>query len=375
MNAKLLSVWLSLCTCAFAQSYSASTFATFPPYKNGPTLPGGGLLIDSAGNLYGSAVNDVNSNDGAIFKVSPEGELTVIYSFPGGTDGNGPSGLFRDSAGNFYGTTFLGGTSGGGVVFKISPDGKETVLHNFPGSQFLTYPVLVDATGDIYGYNWGTASDRGDGFLYEVTSKGKYSVLHTFCASGDCSDGSEPSGRPIIDKAGNLYGVTTYGGASGDGAVFKLTPKHEYSVLYSFNGVNDAGGPDGSLIQDSEGLMYGCAGGNEVGSNGAIFSITTDGTFSIIYSFTGGEDGFNPVCPMILDSAGNLYGVTYNGTATGASSPEFKITPKGEDTTIYTAGSGGAGPGLAMDKAGNIYGESYFGGSKGEGTIYKLTKK
>jgi uncharacterized repeat protein (TIGR03803 family) len=287
---------------------------------------------------------------------------------------NEPSGLSRDSGGNFYGTTFLGGTSGGGVVFKVTPDGIETVLHNFPGSQFVTYPVLVDASGNVYGYNWGTASNTGNGFLYEVTSKGKYSVLHTFCASGDCSDGSVPSGRPIMDKAGNLYGVTTFGGSWGNGVIYKLTPKHEYSVFYSFSGVNGAGEPEGRLIQDSEGLMYGCANSGDSGS-GAIFSITTAGVFSIIYSFTGGEDGFGPVCPLILDSAGNLYGVTNNGTATGESSPVFRITPKGDDTTLFVAGSGGAVAGLAMDKAGNIYGESYFGGTKGRGTIYKLTKK
>lgn len=375
MNAKLLSICLCLCACAFAQSYRESTLATFPPYKNGPTHPGGGLLIDPAGNLYGSAINDANGNDGAIFKVSPAGKLTIVYSFPGGNDGNGPSGLFRDSTGNFYGTTFLGGTAGGGVVFKITPDGKETVLHNFPGVQFIIYPVFVDASGNIYGYNWGTATSRGDGFLYEVTNKGKYSVLHTFCASGDCSDGSEPSGGPIMDKEGNLYGVTTYGGSSGNGVIFKVTPKHEYSVLYSMNGVNGEGQPVGGLVQDSEGLMYGCASLGSDG-NGAIFSIATAGAFSIVYSFTGSQaDGFGPEGPLILDSAGNLYGVTNNGTATGESSPVFKITPNGKDTTIFVAGSGGAAAGLAMDKAGNVYGESYFGGAKSEGTIYKLTKQ
>ena len=372
MNAKLLLILLLLSAYTTAQSYTESNLVTFPPFKDGPSTVRGGLIIDSSGNLYGAAGGGSHS-DGTIFKVSPAGSVTTIYNFIGGNNGSQPvAGVVRDSAGNFYGTTSGGGASGGGVVFKVTPSGKETVLYSFPTGTFESFPVAVDSSGNVYGYSYN--HNQSYGLMFEITPTGSYSVLYNFCSLPNCADGSLPTGSPIIDKSGNLYGTASAGGDFNYGVVFTVSAQHVYSVLYSFVGVADSGTPIGKLTQVASGLMYGCASGDDSGTSGAIFTITSSGAFSTVYSFTGGVDGYGPVGPLISDSSGNVYGVTVNYSSFDAGAVLFEISPEGAETTIYTAGEAGAIPEIAMDKSGDFYGETYFGGPKHLGTIYKLTK-
>jgi uncharacterized repeat protein (TIGR03803 family) len=192
--------------------------------------PFGGLVRDAQGNLYGATAQgtDFGPIGGTVFKLTPAGNETQLYSFTGGKDGNGPyGGLVTDAKGNFYGTTFYGGNqscndgeqSCCGVVFKVTPSGKERALHRFTGRQDGGYPttgVILDAGDNLYG-----TTVYGGSIVYEIPKKGKEIVLHTFTGG---SDGTAPHGGLLMDAKGNLYGTTTAGGANGYGVVFELTP-------------------------------------------------------------------------------------------------------------------------------------------------------
>jgi uncharacterized repeat protein (TIGR03803 family) len=198
---------------------------------NDGAYPGGGLIADSAGNLYGTTALGGSSSDcegsgcGTVFKVAPDGSETVLYAFHGGSDGSGPtSTLLRDSSGNLYGTTAVGGSSncqgfGCGTVFRIGADGTERVLYAFTGFSDGNWPwgnLTLDAKGNLFGMT--DVGGEGSGVIFKLTQKGKGSVLHTFTGG---KDGSQPNGF-IADKTGELFGATLYGGKAGEGVVFRL---------------------------------------------------------------------------------------------------------------------------------------------------------
>jgi uncharacterized repeat protein (TIGR03803 family) len=296
--------------------------------------PGSRLLVDSAGNVYGTAYFPVTclmttQDCDVVFKLAPDGTKTVLHYFVrGSSDGFGPSGgLIADSAGNLYGTTYDGGGaatgcggSGCGVVFKLSPDGTYTVLHTFTGSDGANPAtgLIADSSGNLYGttvFGGGTACAQGCGVVFKVAPDGTETVLYSFKGG---TDGLYPAGRLIADSSGNLYGVAE-GGALGGGVVFKLAPDGTETVLYSFcskPSCSDGEGPSGSLIADSAGNLYGttATGGGGGGGCypaagcGVIFKLAPDGTETVLYYFRGGSDGANPQGGLIADSAGNLYG-------------------------------------------------------------------
>lgn len=356
-----------------AQTYTYSNLIILPPYKNGPVGARGGLISDSLGNLYGATTGGGAHAKGTIFKVSLAGTMSTVFSFSGGKNGSVPvTGVARDSAGNFYGMANSGGSANAGVIFKVTADGKESVLFNLPSGTYQYFPVTLDTAANIYGFTYSSAQPSGS--IVKITPKGVASTLYVFCSQANCADGSLPTGSLILDKAGNIYGTTSTGGEFGFGAVFQITPQNKYFVLYSFTGIPDSGNPIGKLTQTPSGMMYGAASGTQSGTNGEIFTISSAGAFSSFYTFTGGSDGYDPVGPLLIDSLGNLYGVTINNSSFDAGAVVFQITPGGTETSIYVAGPAGSIPGIAMDKSGNIYGETPNGGPKHLGTIYKLTK-
>jgi uncharacterized repeat protein (TIGR03803 family) len=183
------------------------------------------VLRDSAGNLYGTTSSGGNCfNCGAVFKLTPSPTrmtVTVLHSFAGGNDGAHPlGGLVRDSAGNLFGTTYYGGTSGLGTVFKIDAAGNKTTLHKFTGSEGA-YPQgdLLLHGGNLYGtaYQGGTSLVVT---LYKMDKSGHTMVLHNFTGG----DGGYPLAGVIWGSDGNLYGTTGGGGSSNDGTVFRLVP-------------------------------------------------------------------------------------------------------------------------------------------------------
>jgi len=203
--------------------------------------PRASLIQDAAGNLYGTTVLGGANNNGIVFKLDTAGRETVLYSFCSAAncaDGSYPeTGLIQDSAGNLYGTTNVGGANntaqgGAGVVFKLDNTGHETVLYSFcaVGGNNCTdgaYPqagLLQDAAGTLYGTTYSGGANGAAGVVFEVDTSGNYTVLYSFCAVSGCTDGQFPLSGLIQDAAGNLYGTTTSGGATGNGTVFQLAP-------------------------------------------------------------------------------------------------------------------------------------------------------
>ena len=184
--------------------------------------PRAGLMRDSAGNLYGTTAQGgegTNNYYGTVFKIDSSGSLRVLHSF-NGADGKHPhSVLIMDSAGNLYGTTYLGGANGLGVVFKIDHSGSYSVLHSFGSDGRAAFgDLIVDSAGNVYGAtNDGGANDEGS--VFKITSSGSHSVLHSFSKD---SDGRYPYVGLIMDSAGNLYGTASGGGTNAMGTVFRL---------------------------------------------------------------------------------------------------------------------------------------------------------
>ena len=187
--------------------------------------PYAGLIQDASGNLYGTTLYGGTNNLGTVFKVTPAGVETVLYSFGTGTDGQYPrAGLIQDASGNLYGTTMQGGTKNKGTVFKVTPAGVETVLYSFGTGTDGQTPfagLIQDASGNLYGttFEGGT---NGLGTVFKVTPVGVETVLYSFGAG---IDGQTPYARLIQDASGNLYGTTFQGGTNGLGTVFKISPR------------------------------------------------------------------------------------------------------------------------------------------------------
>ena len=288
-------------------------------------LPRNGLIADSAGNLYGTTSGGGASYKGVVFKLAPDGTETVLHSFPGfPSDGNSPyAGLIADSAGNLYGTTLSrDSVSHAGVVFKLAPNGTagwtETVLHSFTGfptDGALPYAGLIaDSAGNLYGATTGGGAS-GQGVVFKLAPDGTETVLHAFTGG---SDGAYPGVGPLIaDSAGNLYGTTQVGGASGQGVVFKLAPNGTggwtESVLYSFTGGSDGGQPFyGSLIADGAGNLYGTTVGGGASGAGVVFKLSGTGFVTTTLANV-------PPSQVVTTAYGLAYSrvtQTFNGTVT-----------------------------------------------------------
>ena len=405
--ASILLLTLQLSFCLFAiQSAQAQTFTALYTFrgKGDGEYPAGGVLRDRAGHLYGVTYAGGSFNYGTVFEIDPGGKDTVLHSFWSGDGAQPEASLVRDSQGNLYGTTYNGGALEGGkcihgcgTVFKLDSAGKLTVLYAFSGGSDGGNPtagLLLGPNGDLYGTTTagGNLSCHdgtyvGCGVVFKLDANGKQTVLHTFART----DGEDPSGGLIRDKAGNLYGVTAYGGSAVWGTVFKLDPTGKETVLYSFTGKTDGGLPEGTLVQDAAGNLYGVAAvdGDPHCRCGLVFKVDQTGKETVLYTFLGGTDGSEPFEGVIRDSAGNLYGTTSFGGSSGCDGLScgtvFKLDTSGNETVLYTftGGSDGAVPsaGLLMDKSGNLYGAAGYGGDLscgwnpygGCGVVFKLT--
>jgi uncharacterized repeat protein (TIGR03803 family) len=385
----VLTMLLGVLPIPSAQAQTFTTLYTFTGGTDG-AFPYAQLIRDKAGNLYGTAARAGLSGGcggqgcGTVFKLDPSNNQTVIYTFTG-TDGVSPyASLFRDAAGNLYGTTYYGGTKGLGAVFRISTAGKETVAHSFRGldGEYPQGGLVADSSGNHYGltYAGGAASVNcggsvGCGTIYKLDKKNKETVLYTFTGG---PDGGGPYYESLVrDSAGNFYGTTDFGGFGcnvGCGVIFKFDTTGQETVLYTFTGLLDGANPSGGLVRDSAGDLYGTTrdGGLPNGcingyGCGTVFKLSASGSLTTLYSFTGGADGGNPFSSLIRDSAGNLYGTTYAG-AFGYGTI-FKLDKNGNETTLYefTGGADGGQPiaGLIRDSAGNLYGATVDRGSTG----------
>ena len=343
-----------------------------------------GLVQGSDGNFYGTASDGgVNTNNhGTVFRITPAGTVTNLHNF------SGPDGLFPAAAlvqgtdGNFYGTTTQGGATyvdgnspGNGTVFRLTPTGVLTTLHSFTGypgdGQDPAGTLIQGSDGNFYGTTEGGGS-VGGGTVFRMTPAGVLTVLYGL---GNGYDGAEPDAGVIQGSDGNFYGTTRLGG-HGAGTVFVLTPAGGYTALYSFPALGTTAGSDPvtSLVQGSDGNLYGTTETNGVDGAGTVFQITPAGAFTNLYSFTGNNQTLNGA--LIQAKDGNFYGTTYFGGANSAGAV-FQLTPAGAVTTIYSftgLGSEGGGPAAALVQGsdGNLYGTTQIGGQANDGTIYRL---
>jgi uncharacterized repeat protein (TIGR03803 family) len=295
---------------------------SFGSTTNDGAGPKGTLIMDSTGNLYGTTVGGGASGQGTVFKLSLGGVETVLYSFgSSSTDGSGPYGrMVMDSAGNLYGTTRNGGTYNYGTVFKISPVAVETVLYSFGSTTNDGLEpqagLVMDKAGNLYGTT-AYGGTNSDGTVFRISPGGVETVLHLFGST--TNDGINPEAGLIMDSAGNLYGTTTGGGLTFDqGTVFMLSPSGVETVLYQFNssGPTDGAVPRAGLVMDSAGNLYGTTNYGGANGEGTVFKLSSSGAETVLYSFLNNSaDGVSPVAPLIMDGAGNLYGTTLLGGA------------------------------------------------------------
>jgi uncharacterized repeat protein (TIGR03803 family) len=396
----MVALWLMV-AAAGAQPSQAQTFKvlhTFQGGKHDGADPGGVLVRDSAGNLYGTTgyggTGGCQYGCGTVFKLNDAGKQVWLHSFKGGNGSAPVAGLVRNAGGNLFGTTEYGGVTtcgneyGCGTVFKLNGTGtKETVLHRFTFDPDGYYPEALPVEDDA-GNLYGTASlggTYGVGVVFKVAPNGKETILYNFTGG---SDGCGPSPGAILDSVGNLYGVATRGGDgdcnNGHGVVFEVDTAGKETVLHTFGGA-DGALPDSVLLFDSKGNLYGTTvfGGSGSGCGnsgcGTVFELSpqSGGGWSerVLYSFCSlinCTDGEEPdTGPLVRDTAGNLYGTAVFGgnidLCNGSCGVVFKLDSTGTESVLhtFTGGSDGAIPfaGLIMDGRGNLYGTTAEGGS------------
>jgi uncharacterized repeat protein (TIGR03803 family) len=360
----------------------AQTFTSLHSFNDADgSYPRAALVQTNNGNLYGTTETGGPNGQGTVFKITPGGALTTIYNFCPNTpctDGAKPGGALVQAAdGSFYGTTEGGGMGGHGTIFKITPGGTLTTLYRFcPENDCTdgarpTAGLILGADGDWYG----TTSEggiSGNGTVFKITPRGALTSLYHFCMKSHCADGADPATGLVEGDDGNFYGTTEAGGANRVGAVFKITPDGALTILHSFNGT-DGQTPLG-LVLATDGNFYGTtlSGGATV-FYGSVFKVTPKGALTSIYSFcsqSGCADGNTPFAGLIQGSDGNFYGTTFIGGA-NSNGTVFQITPSGALTVLYNFCSQGGSlctdgdqpiAGLVQDTNGKLYGTTGYGG-------------
>lgn len=413
--------------------------------------PWPGVIMDKAGNLYGATVKGGTSGNGLVFELMRNASTgkwfeKVLYEFctvqTDCPDGSGPNGLVMDSAGTIYGTTWGGGRPGKGVIFRLRYDAgtgkwKEDVLYTFcAGKSRCTdganpnATLLLDSAGNLYGTTvfggnvaacLATTGSEACGVVFELspnTATGKWSqeVLHAFCSEQNCADGFEPFAELVMDKAGNLFGTTEFGSYycdefgcdHGPGVIFELTPgapagTWTEKVIHSFN-YADGANPVSSLTFDPAGNLFGTTlwGGRAKNASGTVFELTFDAVadkwnHKIIHNFCAQcAGGAEPQGKLVFDAAGNLFGTTYGGgtqncSFTGGYNPGcgtvFQLTPPSDANPKWAfhllkrfCGQVGCPEGshpadLLIDKNSNLYGANWSEGhGTNSGAVFELRK-
>jgi len=344
----------------------------------------GSLLLAAVLGLFAAAVPSAHGQT-----------ETILHSFSGGlSDGMNPylvTPVF-DSNGNLYGTTQYGGAYCGGfcgTVFKLTPSGdtwSPTILWSFGNGTDGSTPlagVVLDGQGNLYSSTF-FGGDDDYGTVFELSPSGAETVLHSFVRNG--TDGNYPQGSLVLDAEGNLYGTTTYGGdlacGEGCGIVFELSPSGTETILHSFtpNGT-DGYHPVGNLLFDN-GKLYGTTGQGGVYNGGTVFELVPSKngwTENILWNFGNGADGLEPFAGLIQDKKGNFYGTTNGGGAYGYGTV-FELTRSGTEKVLHSFNfnwTDGMFPAasLVLDDKGNLYGTTSYGGALNYygGTVFKLT--
>jgi len=374
------------------------------------------LIADAAGNLYGETWSGGDVGLGVVFELVPNAKKTKwrykrLWAFcaeKNCADGEGPSGgLIIDVAGNLYGTTSFGGKCSGGTVFRLSPAGKKwklKVLHDFCSGSSCTdtppdfkFAYAGSASGAPYDgtsalYTVYPQTNDGQGSVVSLTpaAEGEWTsaTIYNFCAAKDCRDGSDPEGPLTADAAGNLYGTTNSGGDNGGGTVFELTPGSPWKekVIHSFC-TSCVGGsaPFGPLFVDAAGTFYGATRHGGSGNGGVAYKLDVlrkPHKETVLYSFCPNTDctvsGWVPFGGVTVDSMGNIFTApSWGGAQAGGTvlqiGPDYDLlyTFCGE---VFCSSSGFQPMRLFPDSAGNLYGITYFVGESDDGTVFELRR-
>jgi len=347
------------------------------------------------GNLYGTTYSGGTGRGGVVFRITPSGDLTVLYNFTGYINGYYPeAGLTLGTDGNFYGTTYGGGASNRyGTIFKITPAGNLTTLYSFcsqsncSDGSFPYAPPIQGADGNFYGTTAGIGELPPT--AYKITSSGTFTLLATLPRPRECikSCGSK---APLLEgTGGDFYGTTEAGGANrcwhdlfSCGTAFKMTPQGVLNIIHNFDAKQGLA-PVAPLIQGSDGNLYGTTklgGGHDAG---VVFKLTPHGGFTVLHRFLDPnypEDGANPVAGLVQATDGNFYGATHvGGNGNCMYHPGcgviFQITPAGAYSILYNfdATHGAYPMSTPMQHTnGKIYGLAANGGTSGDGVVYTL---
>jgi len=336
-------------------------------------------VIDSHGNLFGTAADDGSNRYGTVWEYTYDGKYVVLHTFDG-TDGAYPNGV-RLAKGGLFGTTYEGGSFNAGTIFKITPGGTFTTLYNF-GLQSndprgSLSGVTLDPSGNMYGtsYKGGLYSN---GTVWKLSSGGTETVLHNF----RYIDGGQPANGDLKrDKQGNLYGVACYGGISDGGTLFEIASDGTFSVLHNFNRLGaDGYFPAGSLLEYA-GVLYGTAQSGGLGNSGTVWKYNISSRkFRVLHSFSGPDGGapFGGVgCQQGKKAvcAGKLFGTASDGGTDGKGTV-WEIDSSGTFSTLHSFDFSDGYDSLDrpfVDQAGNLFGTSNLGGSDGGGTLWEIT--
>jgi uncharacterized repeat protein (TIGR03803 family) len=372
---KRQAVALVVCGVLLSGAAHASTFTTLASIQG--SGDGGGPLaamIDVGGTLYGTAPASGSGGCGVVYAFNPAtGTESVVYGFQGGSDGCAPQGALLNVGGLLYGTTNKGGAAGAGTVFQIDPaTGKETVLHAFAGGTDGANPqaALIDVKGTLYGTTAaGGRANYGTVFAIDLATQAE-TVVYGFVNQGD---GATPTSA-LIDLKGKLIGTASAGGAHGVGTVFSIDPTNGVlKIVYSFTNGNDGGQPLGGVVQVG-GDLYGATVTGGANGDGGVFKIDPKtGAEKTIYSFgsAAGEEARTP----LLYTNGLLYGVTLSGGANYFGALFSLDIATGAATVLHNFGAAGDGAnptGTPIDVGGTLYGVTETGGAGLTGIIYSL---
>ncbi|HEY1687042.1 MAG TPA: choice-of-anchor tandem repeat GloVer-containing protein [Tepidisphaeraceae bacterium] len=352
-----------------------NTLVNFDRTSNGAN-PLGALIADSAGNLYGTSNTGGLDGDGTVFVINAKNHtLTTLATFSGGNGANPAAGLVLDSAGDLYGTTSSGGSGGQGTVFDFNIKNNSfstPASFNFTNGASPEANLLLDSEGNLYG------TTNGGGANYQGTVFKVAAGTHTLSTpvTFNNTNGSYPTGGLFMDGMGNVFGTTSQGGASSDGTVFEIVAgSNTVNPLVTFNGTNGSG-PACTLIADAAGNLYGTTGYGGANSDGTIFKIAAGtGDLTTLATFDGSQ-GEYPSAGLIADAAGNLYGTAFYG-GSGGEGTVFELAAGSSTITTLAEfdGDNGAFPmtSLIADSSGNLYGTTFEGGTNGVGTVFELT--
>ena len=332
------------------------------------------VALDASGNLYGTTQKGGLNGVGTVFKVdAATHSISTLLNFNTANGAYPAGGLLCDAQGNLTGATPQGGTFGYGTAFQISAGTNAlSILTNFSGSPAYgpSSTLVADSTGTLFG--------AANTTLYQISSGSPHTATQVASFTGTTA----PFSSLVFDTSSDLYGVTAYGGTSGRGSLFRVNPAtHQLTTLVNFTALPTR--TSYSVVFDSAGNLYG------VNSN-TIFEIPAAKTLSstavtptILYTFTGGSDGGGPIGPLVVDANGDLFGTTSGGgvlsNTQSGSGTVFELTagPARTLNTLYTfdgAFNGSTpGAGLVMDASGNLYGTTTGGGADFSGTVFELS--